>query len=173
MIYKNKLVINAQNEKELANFLNEIGTDEQKIDFNRIEPIVSDDNMVEKMEEIWGCCSNAMEVEHEEDENSITLYFTTRGGNCESIISKLSHLCKDTSIEFIYQYASDTIAERCGKVESYGYDDYVMVYYAERTDLALECWCECWQEDIDMFVWDDEYKTYILNDGEDDDDDWE
>lgn len=172
MIYKNKLVINAQNERELANFLNEIGTDEQKIDFNCIEPIVSDDNMVEKMEKLWGCCSNAMEVEYEEDENSITLYFTTRGGNCEGVISKLSHICKDTSIEFIYQYASDTIAERCGKVESYGYDDYVMVEYNERTDSALECWCECWEEDIDMFVWDEEEKCYTFNDSEEDYD-WE
>ena len=172
MIYKNKLVINAQNEKELANFLNEIGTEEQKIDFNRIKPITANaDNEVEVMQEQWGCCSNAMEIQYEEDEYCIVMYFTTRGGNCEEIISELSHI-KKYNIQLKYLYASDTIAERCGKVESYGYDDYVMVYYAERTDSALECWCECWQEDMDMFVWDDEYKTYILNDGEDDDD-WE
>ena len=170
MIYKNKLIINAQNENELANFLNRIGTDNQKIDFNRIKPIVSSHNIVEKMEEIWGCCSNAMEVEHEEDENSITLYFTTRGGNCEEIISELSYI-KKYNIQLKYLYASDTMAERCGKIESYE-NDYNITDYAERTDSALECWCECWQEDMDMFVWNEEEKCYTFNDSQNDDD-WE
>ena len=172
MIYTNKLVISAQNENELANFLNKIGTEEQKIDFNRIKPITANaDNEVEVMQEQWGCCSNAMEIQYEEDDYCIVMYFTTRGGNCEEIISELSHI-KKYNIQLKYLYASDTIAERCGKIESYE-NDYNITDYAERTDSALECWCECWQEDIDMFVWDDEYKTYTLNDGEDDDDDWE
>lgn len=170
MIYKNRLAISAKNENEIANFLNEIGTDEQKIDFNRIEPIINDD--VVKMEELWGCCSNATEVEYEEDENSITLYFTTRGGNCEGIISKLSNLIENTSIEITYQYASDTIAERCGKIETFGNGDYNSMEYDERTDSALECWGECWEEDVEMFVWDEDENSYRFNDDWEDDD-WE
>ena len=168
MVYKNKIVISAQNENELINFLNEIGTDNQKIDFNRIIPITANtDNEVEIMQEQWGCCSNAMEVEYDIVENYATIWFETRGGNCEEVISKLSHIGKDI-IQITYLYASDTIAERCGKIESYG-NDYTITDFGERTDSALECWCECWEEDMDMFVWDDEYECYMLNDGEEDD----
>lgn len=173
MNYKNRLVITAQNEIELTNLLNEIGKNNRIIDFNCIKPIEKIDDL-EVMQIEWGCSSNAMAIDYVKDDYTIVIYFTTFDGGCENVIWNLSQKIKGTTIELDYRFASDSIAERCGKIEAFG-SEYIFTYYPECTDNALECWCDCWREDIDMFVYDDEDKCYILNDnfGNDEDEDFD